>query len=292
LETEIIVLENFQDPMPTRINQSSDKLLLLLETMTTQSEPLRLQDVARLCEMNASTALRFLKALQKRQYVEQDAETGRYYITFKLCALAQNISSFFDMRSLARPFLRSVSQIFSESCNLAVERDMAVIYIEVEKGPSKMLMSMQMIGNIAPLHCTGVGKLFLTEYSPMDLEQLTAIKGLTRYTEHTITDLNALREELDKIKKAGYAFDNEECENGARCIAVPLRDYTGKIKAGLSVSGPVVRMTDKHIFLHLPYLLDAAEQISFRMGWQRKSGNLSSSSAIPEFYFDQTLRTD
>jgi DNA-binding IclR family transcriptional regulator len=244
-------------------------LLLLLETMTTQSEPLRLQDIARLCEMNASTALRFLKALQKRQYVHQDAETGRYYLTFKLCALAQNVSSFFDMRSLVRPFLRSVSQMFSESCNLAIERDMTVIYIEVEKGPNKMLVSMQRIGNVAPLHCTGVGKLFLTEYSPMALEQLIAIKGLARYTQHTITDPNGLKTELDNIKKVGYAFDNEECEDGARCIAVPLRDYTGKIKAGLSVSGPVVRMTDGHIFLHLPHLLNAAEQISFRMGWQR-----------------------
>jgi DNA-binding IclR family transcriptional regulator len=275
-------LEDLQNSMPTHVNQSSDKLLLLLETMATQSEPLRLQDIARLCEMNASTALRFLKALQKRQYVDQDAETGRYYLTFKLCVLAQNVSAFFDMRSLVRPFLRSVSQIFSESCNLAVERDMTVIYIEVEKGPNKMLMSMQRIGNVAPLHCTGVGKLFLTDYSPVALEQLVAIKGLTQYTKHTITDPNALKAELDNIKKVGYAFDNEECEDGARCIAVPLRDYTGKIKAGLSVSGPVVRMTDKHIFFHLPHLLDTAELISFRMGWRRGAGEFSGSSDIPE----------
>jgi DNA-binding IclR family transcriptional regulator len=263
-------LEDLQNAMPTRVNQSSDKLLSLLETMTTQSEPLRLQDIARLCEMNASTALRFLKALQKRQYVDQDTETGRYRLTFKLCSLAQNVSAFFDLRSLTRPFLRNVSQTFSESCNLAIERDMTVIYIEVEKGPNKMLMSTQRIGNVAPLHCTGVGKLFLTDYSPMALERLIAIKGLTGYTQHTIIDPNALKAELNNIKKAGYAFDNEECEDGARCIAVPLRDYTGKIKAGLSVSGPVVRMTDRHIFLHLPHLLSAAEQISFQMGWRRE----------------------
>jgi DNA-binding IclR family transcriptional regulator len=271
--------------MPTRVNQSSEKLLLLLETMTTQSEPLRLQDIARLCNMNASTALRFLKALQKREYIDQDAES-RYYLTFKLCALAQNVGSFFDIRSLVRPFLRNISQIFSESCNLAVERDMTVIYIEVEKGPNKTLMSMQRIGNVAPLHCTGVGKLFLTDYSPMALEQLIAIKGLTRYTEHTITDPNALKAELENIKKVGYAFDNEECEDGARCVAVPLRDYTGKIKAGLSVSGPVVRMTNGHLFLHLPHLLNAAEQISFRMGWRREAGDAPRSSDVSELRFE------
>jgi DNA-binding IclR family transcriptional regulator len=264
-------LESLKSSVPARVNQSSDKLLSLLEIMTTQPEPLRLQDIARLCEMNASTTLRFLKALQKRQYVAQDVDTGRYYVTFKLCALAQNVSSFFDMRNIARPFLRNISQIFSESSHLAVERDMAVVYIEVENGPNKTLMSMQRIGNIAPLHCTGVGKLFLTNYSTMALEQLIAIKGLIQYTENTITDLPKLEVDLDNIKKTGYALDNEECEKGARCIAVPLRDYTGKIVAGLSVSGPVVRMTDKHIFLYLPHLLNAAEQISFRMGWQQEA---------------------
>ncbi|MDR2527886.1 MAG: IclR family transcriptional regulator [Synergistaceae bacterium] len=259
-------MKESKSPLPAQVNQSSDKLLLLLEIMTQQSESLRLQDIARLCGMNVSTALRFIKALRNRQYVEQDADTGRYYLTFKLCALAQNVSTFFDMRSLVRPFLRSVAQTFSESCNLAIERDMTVVYIEVEKGPAKTLMSTQRIGNVAPLHCTGVGKLFLTEYSPAALEQMAAVKGLARYTDRTITDLTALKAELDNVKRAGYAFDNEECEDGARCIAAPLRDYTGRIKAGVSVSGPVVRMTDKHVFLHLPHLLDAAERISSRMG--------------------------
>jgi DNA-binding IclR family transcriptional regulator len=207
-------LEGLKSSTPTRVNQSSDKLLLLLETMTTQTEPLRLQDIACLCRMNASTALRFLKALQKRQYVAQDADTGRYYITFKLCALAQSISSFFDMRNLVRPFLRNVAQIFSESCHLAIERDMTVVYIEVEKGPSKTLMSTQRIGNVAPLHCTGVGKLFLTDYSPMALEQLIAIKGLTRYTERTIADPANLKVELDNIKKPDTLLITKNARTG------------------------------------------------------------------------------
>lgn len=254
--------------MPTQTNQSSDKLLNLLEVMTEQPEPLRLQDVSRLCDMNPSTALRFLTALQRRDYVAQDIDTGRYYLTFKLCYLAQNVSAFFDIRSLALPFMRSVAHIFGESCNLAMESDMTVMYIDVVTGPNKILMSTQRIGNVAPMHCTGVGKLFLTDYSATDLEHLIAVKKLARFTEHTITEPSALAEELDRIRKLDYAFDNQECEVGARCIAAPIRDYTGKIKAGISVSGPAVRMSDEHIFTHLPFLLETAQQISTRMGWQ------------------------
>lgn len=149
----------------TQSNQSSDKLLNMIEVMSEQAEPLRLQEISRLCGINPSTALRFLATLQRWNYVAQTADTGRYYLTFKICAVAQNVNMFFDVRSVALPYLRSVAQIFSESCNLAVDSDMTLMYIEVVQGPNKMLMSTQRIGNVAPLHCTGVGKLFLTEYS-------------------------------------------------------------------------------------------------------------------------------
>jgi DNA-binding IclR family transcriptional regulator len=252
---------------PTQTNQSSDKLLNLLEVLSEQTEPLRLQDIARLCGMNASTTLRFLTALQQRRYVAQDAETARYYLTFKLCALAQNLTTFFDIRRAALPFLRDVAHAFAESCHLAIEDDMAVVYIEVVNA-NKTLMSTQYIGSVAPLYCTGVGKAFLTNYSPAELEQYIAAKKLPAYTEHTITDPEELKAELDRIRSAGYAIDDQECEIGARCVAAPIRDYTGKIKAGISVSGPAVRMTDAHIRTHLPSLLEAAGQISARMGWR------------------------
>lgn len=251
-------------------NQSSEKLLTMIEVMSEQPEPLRLQDISRLCNINSSTALRFLATLQRRNYAAQTIDTGRYYLTFKICSIAQNVNLFFDMRSVALPYLRNAAHIFSESCNLAVDNDMTVMYIEVVPGPNKTLMSTQRIGNVAPLHCTGVGKLFLTEYSAAELERMIAIKKLEKYTENTITDPRKLKEELERIREVGYAFDNQECEAGARCIAAPVRDYTGKIKAGISVSGPAVRMTDEHVFANLPFLLETAEQISLRMGLNRE----------------------
>ncbi|MDR2933192.1 MAG: IclR family transcriptional regulator [Oscillospiraceae bacterium] len=252
---------------PSHTNQSSTKLLHLIEVLSRQPEPCRLQDIARESGMNPSTALRFLSALQSMHYVAQDIDSGRYYLTFKLCAIAQNITSHMSIRSISMPFLRNVSHIFSESCNLAVENDMSVMYVEVANDPHKTLMSTQRIGNVAPLHCTGVGKLMLSGFTYAELEQYIAIKGLPRLTPHTITTLDGLEAELAQIRKLGYAFDNEECEVGARCIAAPIRDYTGRIIAGISVSGPTVRMSDAHIFTHLPYLIETAAQLSIRLGW-------------------------
>lgn len=254
---------------PTRTNLSSDKLLLLLEHMAQLKEPARLQDLAHQMGMPSSTTLRFLSALQNREYVARDIDTGRYFLTFKLCGLADSVRANQSLRNIGLPFLRSIGMAFDETAHLSIEADMAVLYIESVHGPSKTLLHLQRIGNIAPLHCTGAGKLLLLSYSARQFDQLLAVKGLPRYTAHTIITRAALEAELAQVREQGFAYDNEECEEGARCIAAPIRDYTGRIVAGISVSGPVTRMTDSHIEKNLPALLDAARQISSRLGWPR-----------------------
>ncbi|MCL2578978.1 MAG: IclR family transcriptional regulator [Oscillospiraceae bacterium] len=254
--------------IPTQSNQSSDKLLSLIELLSEQPEPIRLQDISRLSGLNPSTALRFINALSRRGYLAQDADTGRYYLTFKICGLAQSISSHMSVRKIALPFLRELSNVFSESCNLAVESNMSVLYVEVASSQNRTLVSTQRIGNAAALHCTGVGKLFLSQYPSDKLTGLLGQRPLEAFTEHTITDPQALGRELAHVRAVGFAYDNEECEDGTRCIAAPVRDFTGKIVAGISVSGPAVRMSDEHIAEHLPSLLDCTKQISLRLGWR------------------------
>lgn len=253
---------------PTQSNQSAEKLLALIETMATLDAPIRLQDLAKKLDMNVSTVSRFLAPLQRRGYVDQDPETSKYFLTFKLCGIANHISSRLDICAIARSYMRNLAGIFKESVNLSIENDMSVLYVEVVSNPGKTVMVMQLIGHIAPLHCTGVGKLFLLGYNEQKIDQYIAVKGLTRFTGQTITEREKLLRELEEIRLRGYSLDNEECEDGARCVAAPIRDYTGRIVAGLSVSGPVTRMTDAYIHSNISYLLDTAEQISFRLDWK------------------------
>lgn len=251
----------------TRSNQSSEKLLTIIERLSEQDEPIRLQDISRLVGMNESTALRYIATLQKSGYVVQDNDTGRYSLTYKICAVAANVSSRKNIRNICSPYLRSIAHIFSESANVAEEHNMMVVYIEAISGPRQLLMTTRRVGNVSPMHCTAVGKLLLLNYSQQQLQQYIAAKGLPALTEHTITDSALLMQELEKVRTQGYAFDNEEYEPGARCVAAPIYDYTGHIIAGLSVSGPATRMTDEHIYEKLPFLLDAAQQVSVRMGY-------------------------
>ncbi len=252
---------------PSQSNQSSEKLLNLVEAMSLLDEPVRLQDLAAKLGMNASTVLRFLNPLARMGYVDQNPDDSRYFLTFKICRIAGNVASRMSIRNIAYPVMRNVSHIFKESANLSVENDMSVLYIEVVNAASNTLMTMQRIGHAAPMHCTGVGKLLMLEYGAQKIDRLIATKGLERFTDKTITDRAALLREIERTRQRDYAFDDEECETGARCVAAPIRNYTGGIVAGLSVSGPATRMTDAHMHANLPFLLDAARQISYRLGW-------------------------
>lgn len=252
---------------PNLSNHSAAKLLTLMESMSTLDEPIRLQDLAKRLDMNASTVLRFLTPLLERGYVAQDPETNRYHLTLKLCGVAQNITTRLSLRNIAIPFIRQIAHVYKETASLSVEQDMQVLYIDSVTVAAKTLMALQRIGHVAPLHCTGVGKLFLLEYTPERLDRLIATRGLPRFTATTITDREELLRRLETVRANDYSIDDAECEEGMRCIAAPIRDYTGRIVACVSVNGPSTRMTDAHIFEHLPFLLENAKQISRQLGW-------------------------
>lgn len=250
----------------SQYNQSVYKVLRIMELLAEEREPMRLLDISKSLKINSSTALRFLATLEKYGYVTQEKDTSKYYLTFKICTLANKVSSGIDIRDTVRPYLKQLSKVFGESTCLGVEQDMKIVYIDVVEGPDQMLRSMQRIGNIAPMHCTGIGKLFLLNYSDLEVDKFIEIIGLKRFTENTLTSKEQLLDELAKIRECGYAYDNEECEIGARCVAFPIYDYTNKVVAGMSITGPSSRLTDSFINSRLQYLDKAATEISQKMG--------------------------
>jgi len=249
-------------------NQSSEKLLIIMEYLAAQSEPVRLLDISKGTGMNTSTTSRFLAALKTRGYIAQDETSGRYYMTYKICCLANKVSSKIDVRQISLPYLKTLSQTLGCTSNLVVEYDLSVMYLDVIAGPQQMLVPLRYIGSVAPMHCTGAGKLLLTQFTDERLDELVESRGLQAYTDNTITSLDKLKTELASISDRGYAFDNEECELGTRCVAAPIRDFTNKIIAALSINGTIVKMTDEYIHENLHYLLDTASQISAYLGYE------------------------
>jgi len=252
-------------------NQTAEKLLQVMEALARQSQPVKLIDLAHELDMNNSTLYRFLTALQNAGYVTQYKDSGKYAMNLKLCHLSEMIKQNFGVTSALHQALVEISELFQESAHLAQAEDHMIVYTDNVASSAQMLTIRQHIGKRAPMHCTGVGKLFLSEYSAAELDELIALRGLPRYTEYTPTTKEELQARLAQIRSRGYAFDDEECEIGVRCVAVPIRNYTGRIIGGLSVSAPTSRITDAVVEKNLPAMLEIARRASMDLGYSGES---------------------
>ena len=131
------------------------------------------------------------------------------------------------------------------------------------------MVPLQRIGKVAPLYCTGGGKLFLQQFSEEDLRSYASLRPFHRYTDHTICSLGELREELQKIAVNGYAIDDQECELGTRCLAVPVFNYTGSIQAAISINAPISKLTDQYIQQNAPIMKEIALEVSQMLGYDK-----------------------
>jgi DNA-binding IclR family transcriptional regulator len=249
-------------------NQSLRKALQILEGLTHISGPIRLQDLAQKLRMPQSTLLRFLNTFIDFGYVGQDPENCCYYLTLKLVELGARAGGGYPFVHSLSKYIKQAAAAFNESSSLCVERDMQMVYIATEEGPGRMLQTLHRIGHIAPMHATGVGKLHLLNYSNSQLEELEKKRGFTKFTPRTITSLEALRAELAQVRDWGYALDNEECEEGVRCIAVPVFNSLGQVTAAISMSAPVTRMGEERSAEVIGYLKELGSRASRELGWE------------------------
>lgn len=258
---------NAMEKETTSRNQSSDKLLKIIEFLAVQTEPIGLNEIAKGLNMNKSTVLRFLVTLSNHHYLQQDLATSKYYLTHKICALGAQVKDNSKLSNLVEPFLREISQTTGETTCFAMNQDDQLIFVNVIEAPGKTVRAMQKIGHTAPMHSSGIGKLFLTEYNETQIDDMISSIGLDQYTKFTLTTKESLTTELDLIRTNGYATDNEEWEIGTRCLAFPVYDYSKKAKYGISVTGPSARLTDDFMNHWHDYLQEESMKISKMLGF-------------------------
>lgn len=145
-----------------------------------------------------------------------------------------------------------------------------IIYLDVIESPHNFRLVSQ-IGMRRPLHCTALGKAVLAWQGTNFRDELLAITKLEKLTPHSITRPAELVAELGRIQRRGYALDDEEVELGARCVAAPVLDSSGQVAAGISVSGPTIRMTRSRTAQIAEVVKAAALDISAHLGYQTNS---------------------
>jgi DNA-binding IclR family transcriptional regulator len=222
--------------------QSLDRALDVLEALG-EAGDLGVSEVAARTGLVVSTAHRMLAGLADRGYVRQAASHGRYALGFKVLELAGGIQArTAALVTLARPHLEGIRQATSETTNLVIlDRD-RVVYVDQVPGLHNVRMFTQ-VGSSALAHTTASGKAILARTSAETVSKLypREREPLERLTPRTQTTLASLRSDFARIRRRGYAIDNEEHEDGVSCVAAPVLGG-GVAFAAISISAPTTRI--------------------------------------------------
>ncbi|HHY42106.1 MAG TPA: IclR family transcriptional regulator [Thermoanaerobacterales bacterium] len=248
--------------------QSVRRAMMILEELATEKEGLGVTELAKRINLHKSTVHRMLTTLLNQGYVEQTVSSDKYRLGMKLLFLGGAILERMDIRREAHDLLKELSEKVNETVHLVVPDGYRAIYID-KLDSNKTIRMYSQIGRIAPLHASAVGKVILA-FSEESFIHKVIEKGLTRFSAKTITEPKKLMEHLKKIRELGFAVDDEENEEGIRCVAAPIFDYTGKVIGAISVSGPTVTVTQEKIKEISESVVDCAKKISQRMGWKGK----------------------
>ncbi len=216
--------------------QSLARGLRALDILEAESEGIGVTGIARRIDVDKSTASRIMRTLANYGYAEQSSETRRYTLGPRLVRLGQSLLTRTPLRDQARPFLRELVERTQECAHLAVRASDLVLYLDQVESPASLRVS-TVVGTLAPLHSTALGKVLLAfgnSSIPQELE---------RYTPRTITDVETLRMHLEQTRRQGYAIDDEEFSYDVRCVAVPLYGLEGELVGAIGISGPGARLT-------------------------------------------------
>jgi len=244
------------------------KVLRILEALQGSSAGLGLKAICDLTGIHKSTAHRFLKHLEREGYLVR-TEAGAYLIGPRLSQMSTRGSQGATLQAVARPILWELWKSTQETVNLAVLDQGTVLYVDVIESPHEFRLSSR-VGTRRSLHVTALGKA-LAAFLPAELRAsvLSTIK-FQPATPKTIMNLVQFRQELEKIRRQGYAVDDEEAVQGARCVSAPILNSDCEPIAAVSVSGPVTRVSPNQVAALAGAVNSAARAISVAMGFSQQ----------------------
>jgi IclR family transcriptional regulator, KDG regulon repressor len=245
--------------------QSIGRAFAILEQVARHRAGISLAELSRSVGLHNSTTFHLVQTMVALGYIRQVRENKRYRIGRPLFALAASALDEIEMVSLATPILEALSQATGECSHFAVRVGDAAVVLARTSGPGAFQLA-DRVGVSRPLHCTALGKVLLAALSPEQFEHLVARVALTTHTPKSITNPEALRRELEDVRQSGYALDDGEFDPEVRCIALPVREFTGRVVGALGISGPIWRLSVQTLRARLGPLQAAADRLSAEFG--------------------------
>ena len=242
--------------------QVVERMMTLLNVLAGHMDPVPLKHIAQESGLHPSTAHRILGAMTTSGFVER-GEGGTYRLGIRLLELGNIVKSRISLRDTAMPFMLKLHAETGESVNLGVRDGDDMIYVDRTSSGRSSVRVVHIVGARAPLHTSASGKLFLIEDGAQKVREYAQRTQLPGSTPASITELSRLERELAETRHLGVAFDLDEVESGVRCIAAGIRDDSGELVAGLSLSTPSERFKRERATL----VRNTAAEISRALGY-------------------------
>ncbi len=250
--------------------QVLDRALAILDLLSAGEAELGAALIAERLKLHKSTVHRLLAVLEQHGCVERNPESGKHFLGPKLLELGSRAMAKQQSWEHARPFLERLVAETGETAHLGVLRGTEVLSLVNVDSPRSLRMPAT-VGRRNPAHCTSLGKALLAFQPQEQVEEITAKHELRAYTRKTITSPVALKAELERVRRQGYAIDDEEVEEALKCIGAPVRDCSGKVVAAISIAGPAARMKQDVMPGLIRSVVTAAAQLSAEMGFRESS---------------------
>lgn len=248
--------------------QSAERIFQILEMLADNGE-MGLMEISAALDLHKSTVHRLLMSLIYMGYAKQDEVTQKYMLSYKIVSMAGKMLDRMDILQVAKPYLERLSDISGEAVHLVQREGNHILYIykiEAKVGTIRMVSH---VGMVHPMYCSGVGKAIMATLPEKEVKQIWNESIIEKKTNKTITDMDEMLRVLVEVREKGYALDDEENEEGVRCIAACLRGYSKEVKYAFSVSGPVSRMTKERVEELAVDVKKIQEELSRELGYYK-----------------------
>jgi IclR family KDG regulon transcriptional repressor len=245
--------------------QSLGRAFAILEEVARQRDGITLAELSKRVGLHNSTTFHLVKTIVSLGYIRQDKDSKRYRVGRPLFALAASSLDEIEMVSFATPILEDLSLQTGESAHFAVRMGDSVVVIARTSGPGAFQLA-DRVGVIRPANCTALGKVILAALRPDQLDRFLKRIEFKASTPKSITDSKSLLQEIEEVRRSGMAFDDGEFDPEVRCVAIPVRDFTGQVVGALGISGPIWRLSIQALQTRAKIVQSAADRLSAEFG--------------------------
>ena len=239
----------------------------ILELLGNCEHELSMSEIVSTLELTKSNVNKLLANLERYGYVEHNKYTGNFRLGVKTFQISQAYINKLNLIDISNQVLIGLKNKLNESTYIGVLRHGNVVYLNMIETDEPVRV-MPRIGNVGPAYATAIGKAQLSTLTNKEITALYENKQFRKLTEKTVSNIDELLEDIAHIRECGYALDLEEYEYDVHCVAAPVLDFMGKVIAGISVSGPKVRMGMDRIEKEIaPILIEAAKELSGKFGY-------------------------